>query len=122
MPTKNETRKASQQETKAEQEKVNAEQQEDVQQKTDTKQQEDIEEQKRLEREHNVKTKKNPYSKDGSWKELNGLNPEDPGYGIMLEELEWQRRRQRRYSLVLAFEIFFAVLIFGIIIYFIVTS
>ncbi len=65
---------------------------------------------------------KNPYSEDGTWEEINGLNPDDPGYGIMLEELEWQRRRQRRYSLVLGFEVFFAVLIIGIIIYFIITS
>ncbi len=65
---------------------------------------------------------KNPYSKDGKWEEINGLNPSDPGYGIMLEELEWQRRRQRRYTYVLAFEIFFAVIIIATIIYFIITS
>ena len=64
-----------------------------------------------------------PRREDGSeWPEVGGMKPGDPGYGIMLEQLEWEQRKQRRYSVVLAAQIAFIVVVVGVIVYFIVTA
>ncbi len=64
-----------------------------------------------------------PRRPDGSeWPEIAGMKPGDPYYGVMLEQVEWEQRKKRRYSLVLAVQIAFIVAVIGIIIYFIVTA
>ncbi len=64
-----------------------------------------------------------PRREDGSeWPEVDGMKPGDPGYGIMLEQLEWEQRRQRRYSVVLALQIAFIIVLVGVVVYFAVTA
>lgn len=64
-----------------------------------------------------------PTREDGSpWPEVNGKKPGDPYYGVMLEQMEWEQRRRRRYSLVLAVQLAFLVAVIATIIYFAVTA
>ena len=64
-----------------------------------------------------------PRRPDGSeWPEIAGMKPGDPYYGVMLEQMEWEERKKKRYSLVLAVQIAFIVAVIGIIVYFVVTS
>lgn len=64
-----------------------------------------------------------PRRPDGSeWPEIAGMKPGDPYYGVMLEQMEWEQRKKKRYALVLAIQVVFIVAVIGIIVYFAVNA